>query len=69
MEKNLKRIYIYNNSVIHLKLTQHCKSTILQSKTEWPLEFEEDLPVKKIVTVTLCPEKSPVCLSSRNSGR
>ena len=47
MEKNLKRIYIYiyiyNNSVIHLKLTQHCKSTILQSKTEWPLEFEEDL--------------------------
>ena len=34
MEKNLKKyIYIYlNHFAVHLKLTQHCKSTILQKK-------------------------------------
>ena len=44
MEKNLqkKKIYIYiymyiylNHFDVHLKLTQHCKSTILQLKKHW----------------------------------
>ena len=33
MEKNLKKKHIYtqlNHFAVHLKLTQHCKSTILQ---------------------------------------
>ena len=34
-EKNLKRIYILNHVAVHLKLTQHCKSTILQLKIKW----------------------------------
>ena len=33
MENNLKNMYIYiTKSLLHLKLTQHCKSTILQLK-------------------------------------
>ena len=32
MEKNLKKIVYNNHSVVHLKLTQFCKSTILQLK-------------------------------------
>ena len=37
MEENLKYIYLYihiylNHFAVHLKLTQHCKFTILQLK-------------------------------------
>ena len=40
MEKNLKMnmcVYVYlNHRAVHMKLTQHCKSTILQLKTQKP---------------------------------
>ena len=33
-----KRIFIYIHCAVHLKLTQHCKSTLLQFKKEIPGE-------------------------------
>ena len=41
MEKNLKKnVYILNHFVVYQKLTQHCKTTILQLKKRnaiiWP---------------------------------
>ena len=44
MEKNMKYIYIYvcvcvklNHFVVHQKLTQHCKSTILKLQKRFQL--------------------------------
>ena len=36
MEKNMKRITLLNHFAVHQKLTQHCKSTVLQlEKPMW----------------------------------
>ena len=33
-KKNLKKKVLMNHCIVHLKLTQHCKSTILQLEKE-----------------------------------
>ena len=47
MEKNMKKnkIYIYinlNHFAVHLELTQHCKSTIIQLKKKKERKSRED---------------------------
>ena len=47
MEKNLKDTYL-NHFVVHLKLTQHCKSTILQFKKKKTNQSSFFLKLNKI---------------------
>ena len=65
MENNLKKMYIYiyiyahthiciklNHFAVHLKLTQHCKPTILQLKKQ---NKEKNYFLTKVAAVNILP--------------